>query len=368
MGKRITAKRLLYPFTAMVGQENMKLALTLNAINPKIGGVLIRGEKGTGKSTFVRALAEILPPVDIVQGCPFNCNPHIFTDLCPNCKKDVMEGEKLKIAKRQIRVIDLPLGLTEDRLVGSLDIEQAVKFGKKVIEPGMLAEANQGILYVDEINLLDDHVVDVLLDAAASGVNTVEREGISFSHPSRFILIGTMNPEEGELRPQLLDRIALHVEVKALESVEERVDITNLRNNFENRPEAFRKKYERKSSALRKHILRAQKALKNIDTSDRTMLLVCKMCKELDVEGHRPETMILKTAATLAAFDEEAELNNNHIKKAGELILPFRIRALPYGEDTANDEMMDQLIDELSQEMEEYYASLRFGHRDGSIR
>lgn len=353
MEKKLKSQRLLYPFTAMVGQENMKLALVLNAVNPKIGGVLIRGEKGTGKSTFVRALAEILPPVDVVKGCPFNCNPHIFTELCPNCRKAVLRGEKLKKIKQQIRVIDLPLGLTEDRLVGSLDIEQAVKYGKKVIEPGLLAEANQGILYVDEINLLDDHVVDVLLDAAASGINTVEREGISFSHPSRFILIGTMNPEEGELRPQLLDRIALHVEVKALESVEERVDITNLRNKFENNPEKFRGKYKKENSILRKQIINSQKLMKDVVISDRMMLLVCKMCKELDVEGHRPETMILKTAAALTAYDKQTELAHNHIKKAGELILPFRIRSLPYGEETQNDEMIDQLIDELSQEMED---------------
>ncbi|RMF92871.1 MAG: magnesium chelatase ATPase subunit D [Candidatus Schekmanbacteria bacterium] len=354
MGKKIKTKRLLYPFSAMVGQENMKLALILNAINPKIGGVLIRGEKGTGKSTFVRALAEILPEIDIVEGCPFNCNPHIFTELCPNCKSAILEGKKLKITKQQIKVVDLPLGLTEDRLIGSLDIEQAVKFGKRVIEPGMLAEANQGILYVDEINLLDDHVVDVLLDAAASGVNTVEREGISFSHPSRFILIGTMNPEEGELRPQLLDRIALHVEVKALESVEERIKVTNLRNEFESNPEKFRKKYEKENRKLRKQIIDAQKLLKEISISDRMMLLVCKMCKELDVEGHRPENMILKTASALAAFESTKELTQSHIKKAGELILPFRIRSLPYGEETPNEEMIDQLVDELSQEMEDF--------------
>ena len=354
MNKQIKASRVLYPFSAMVGQENMKLALILNAINPQIGGVLIRGEKGTGKSTLVRALAEILPSIDVVEGCAFNCNPHIFTELCPKCRTDVLEGKGLRIKKTQVKVVDLPLGSTEDRLVGSLDIEQAVKFGKKVLEPGILADANQGILYVDEINLLDDHVIDVLLDVAASGVNTVEREGISFSHPSRFILVGTMNPEEGELRHQLLDRIALHVEVKALDSIDARVSVTQLRNQFESTPDAFRKKYSMKSSALKKKIVDSQDLLKEIDIPDRTMMLVCKMCRELDVEGHRPDVMILKAASTIAAYEGRKEMTQEDVKKAGELILPCRIRALPYGEESSTDELIDQLVDELSQDMEEF--------------
>ena len=217
-------RRVVFPFTSIVGQEKMKKALILNAINPQVGGVLVRGEKGTGKSTAVRALAELLPEIEVVKGCPFNCNPRDISEMCPHCREKVLSSQSgkgkngIKIEKRRIRVVDLPLGSTEDRLLGSLDIETAIKEGRKSLEPGILADVHRGILYVDEINLLDDHVVDILLDSATSGVNVVEREGISFAHPSRFILIGTMNPEEGELRSQLLDRIALHIPIEALQT------------------------------------------------------------------------------------------------------------------------------------------------------
>jgi len=353
-------ERILYPFAALVGQESMKLALILNAINTQVGGVLIRGEKGTGKSTAVRALAEILPKVDVVRGCPFSCNPHIFTELCPYCKERVLEkasgrGRRIEAEKRRIKVVDLPLGSTEDRLLGSLDLEKAVKLGKKELEPGILAEVNQGILYVDEINLLDDHVIDVILDASTSGVNVVEREGISFSHPSRFILVGTMNPEEGELRPQLLDRIALHIDVKGIDDVDERVKIVSLRNEFEANPVAFSEKFESESRRLAKKIEKAQKILREINISDNILILICKMCKELDIEGHRPDTMVAKTAATLAAYNGRTELTKDDIKRAGELIFPFRMRANPFGNDAASDDIIDQLVDELSKDMDDFF-------------
>jgi len=354
-------ERTLFPFVAMVRQESMKLALILNAINPQVGGVLIRGEKGTGKSTAVRALAEILPKIDVVKGCAFSCNPHIFTELCPYCKERVLNreeslaGRKNGIERRRVKVVDLPLGSTEDRLLGSLDLEKAIKFGKKELEPGILAEVNQGILYVDEINLLDDHVIDVILDAATSGINVVEREGISFSHPSRFILVGTMNPEEGELRPQLLDRIALHVEVKGIDNIDERVSITLLRNEFERDPVGFRKKFEGESRRLAKKIEKAQQLLKEINIPDNILMLICKMCKELDVEGHRPDAMVLKTAVTLVAYNGRTELTQADLKKAGELIFPFRMRANPFGSDAAADEIIDQLVDELSKDMDDFF-------------
>jgi len=308
MAQQAGFKRVVFPFTAIVGQDKMKKALILNAINPQVGGVLVRGEKGTGKSTAVRALAELLMEIEVVRGCPFNCNPRDISEMCPNCRAKVLESQTgkgkngLKAEKRRIKVVDLPLGSTEDRLLGSLDIEIAIKEGKKSLEPGILADVHRGILYVDEINLLDDHLVDILLDSATSGVNVVEREGISFSHPSRFILVGTMNPEEGDLRAQLVDRISLHVPIEALHDVDERVKITLLRNKYEKDPEKFLEEYEPENQKLRKKIKKARKILKDVIINEKTQMLICRMCKELDVEGHRPDIMLARTAMTLAAF------------------------------------------------------------------
>lgn len=357
MAQKTEFKRVVFPFATIVGQDTMKKALLLNAINPQMGGVLIRGEKGTGKSTAVRALAELLPEISIVKACPFNCIPTNISEMCPHCREKVFAAQqgnqtKLPVEKRRIRVVDLPLGTTEDRLLGSLDIEIAIKEGKKSLEPGILADANRGILYVDEINLLDDHVVDILLDSATSGVNIVEREGISFAHPSRFILVGTMNPEEGELRPQLLDRIALHVPTEALHDVDARVQITLLRNSFEKDPEKFINDYEKESAKLRRKIKKAQKLLKEITITERTMLLICKMCKELDVEGHRPDIMLAKTAITLAAFHNKKEIGQNEIKEAAELVLPFRVRKNPFGEEEKTENIFDDIIDQISEELD----------------
>ncbi len=351
-------KRVVFPFTSIVGQEKMKKALILNAINPQVGGVLVRGEKGTGKSTAVRALAELLPEIEVAKGCPFNCNPRDISDMCPHCREKVLSSQQgkgkngIKIEKRRIRVVDLPLGSTEDRLLGSLDIETAIKEGRKSLEPGILADVHRGILYVDEINLLDDHVVDILLDSATSGVNVVEREGISFAHPSRFILIGTMNPEEGELRSQLLDRIALHIPIEALHNVDERVKITLLRNKFEKNPEKFLEEYEPENEKLRKKIKKAQKLLKDIAINERTRMLICKMCKELDVEGHRPDIMLAKTAMTLGAYHGKKEIGQQEIKEAAEFILPFRIRKNPFGEEEQRENIFDDIIDQISEELD----------------
>src|SRR5437762_5429469 len=229
----------IFPFTSIVGQDKMKLALILNAINTQIGGVLVRGERGTAKSTAARALAELLPMIEVVEGCHYGCNPHQPNNLCDECIARIQRAETLMPVKRKVSMIDLPVSATEDRVVGTLDIEQAIKKGEKHFEPGVLAAANRGILYVDEVNLLDDHVVDLLLDSAAMGINVVEREGISFQHPARFILVGTMNPEEGDLRPQLLDRFALSVEVRSLADPRDRMAILQRHIGFDGNPEQF---------------------------------------------------------------------------------------------------------------------------------
>ena len=252
----MTPKRPVYPFAALVGQERLKQALILNAVNPLIGGVLIRGEKGTAKSTAARGLAELLPPIAMVAGCPFHCHPELPELMCDACRKRRAQGEVLPRRDRPMVVVDLPLGTTEDRLLGTIDLEKAIKSGEKHFEPGLLAAANRGILYVDEVNLLDDHLVDVLLDAAAMGVNVVEREGISFAHPARFILVGTMNPEEGELRPQLLDRFGLCVEVTGLHNLDARMAVVERRLAFEADPEGFAARWQGEQQIIRQGILR----------------------------------------------------------------------------------------------------------------
>src|SRR5213082_1486247 len=244
-------ERFVYPFSAIVGQDKMKLALVLNAIHPAIGGVLIRGEKGTGKSTAVRALARLLPELNVVADCLYRCDPDASEALCPDCRERIGRGETLPRARRRMRVVELPINASEDRVVGAIDIEAAIKSGERRFEPGVLAESNRNILYVDEVNLLDDHLVDVLLDAAAMGVNVVEREGISIWHPARFILVGTMNPEEGDLRPQLLDRFGLCVDVVTLTDIDERMRVMELERDFLQSPRAVHEASAEREAGLR---------------------------------------------------------------------------------------------------------------------
>lgn len=321
-----------YPFTAIVGQDAMKMALILNVINPSLGGVLIKGEKGTAKSTAVRALAELLPNRKEVKGCRFHCNPNDSITYCEDCVQRVENGEKLESVEGKMRVVDLPVNATEDRVVGSLDIEHAIKYGKKKFELGILAEANKNILYVDEINLLDDHVVDVLLDASAMGINTVEREGISYSHPSRFVLVGTMNPEEGDIRPQLLDRFGLSVSVEGESDFEKRVQVIKSRIEYEKDPDGFVNNYEEEQKALSKKITDARIRLKDVTIGDDMLLLVAQIAIKLDVDGHRADISVIKTALTIAAFEGRNIVTKEDLKEAAKFVLPHRMRKRPFEE------------------------------------
>jgi len=318
-------KKSIYPFTAIVGQEDMKLALILNLINPALGGVLIRGEKGTAKSTAVRALCNLLEEVEVVEGCPFHCRPGVVP-LCADCAGK----ENPATVSYTRKVVELPVSATEDRVVGALNIEQAIKKGEKVFEPGILAQANGNILYVDEINLLDDHIVDVLLDSAAMGINTVEREGVSYSHPAHFVLVGTMNPEEGDLRPQLLDRFGLVVEIRGEQDIEKRSELIHRRMDFEKDPADFIRRFAKEESFLKERIKNAQKILPEIEIGEACYMDAAKIGAALHVDGHRADITLLKTAATLAAFEGETSTQRRHILAAAKMVLPHRMRRLPF--------------------------------------
>jgi magnesium chelatase subunit D len=344
--------RLVFPFSAIVGQENMKKALLLNAINTKIGGLLLRGQKGTAKSMAVRALAQLLPRIDVVSDCPFLCEPECGEELCDACAARVAEGEKLGVARRQVPVVELPIGATEDRVVGTLDIERAIKSGEKHFEPGLLAAANRGILYIDEVNLLDDHLVDVLLDAAAMGVNFVEREGISFSHPAQFILVGTMNPEEGELRPQLLDRFGLAVEVKGIPDQESRAEVVRRRIAFEANPAAFVAGWERGQESIRQQVMEAKKLLPEVQLGEEMLKLITQICIDFAVDGHRADIVIHKTATTLAAYHGRTEVNEDDVREAAELALLHRRRRQPFEEPELNQTQLEESIQRWHQNRE----------------
>lgn len=346
--------QVIFPFTAIVGQESMKTALVLNAISPRIGGVLIRGERGTAKSTAARALAALLPEIEVVADCPFQCDPRRPDHLCDLCRERVANGEILPVATHQTRFVDLPVSATEDRVVGTLDIELALKTGKKKFEPGVLAAANRGLLYVDEVNLLDDHVVDLLLDSAAMGRNVVEREGISFSHPARFILVGTMNPEEGELRPQLLDRFALCVEIRSIAAHEARVDILERTVQFESDPEGFRAEWEPQELQLSHDIARARQILPSVGYQSSDLYAIAQLTTSFEVDGHRADIVILKAALAHAALrfarngggGSDPMLSQLDILAAAELALPHRLKRQPF-QDT------EDRMAELSRRLEE---------------
>ncbi len=341
-----------YPFTAIVGQEKMKKALILNAINPKIGGVLIRGEKGTAKSTAVRALAGLLPEIDVVEGCVFGCNPNNKNEMCEDCLEKMQDGE-LNTAVRKMRVVDLPVSTTEDRAVGTLDIEHAIKKGEKRFEPGVLAAAHRGILYVDEVNLLDDHIVDVLLDSAAMGVNTVEREGVSYSHPASFILVGTMNPEEGELRPQLLDRFGLCVDIEGIHEAAARVDVIKRRQGYESDPERFAIEWQESEIELCDKIINAKNLHPQVQILDDMLELIAQICIDMHVDGHRADITMMKTATTIAAYHDRTEVTEEDVKEAAELVLSHRMRRKPFEEQTDYQDKLDESLNKQKEKKQE---------------
>lgn len=326
---KISTRRAVFPFTAIVGQEEMKLALLLNVIDPKIGGVMIMGDRGTGKSTAIRALADVLPEIEVVAGDPFNSHPSDSGLMSDWVKQQLEAGEAIQVAQKKVSMVDLPLGATEDRVCGTIDIEKALSEGVKAFEPGLLAQANRGILYVDEVNLLDDHLVDVLLDSAASGWNTVEREGISIRHPARFVLVGSGNPEEGELRPQLLDRFGLHAEIRTVKDPTLRVEIVEQRSQFDQDPEAFLENHRLQQEELQRQLINAQERLKAVTIDRDLKIKISQVCSELDVDGLRGDIVTNRTAKALAALEGRTEVTVEDIRRVIVMALRHRLRKDP---------------------------------------
>ena len=319
----------VFPFTAIVGQEEMKLALQLNVIDPKIGGVMIMGDRGTGKSTTIRAIADLLPEIEIVKDDPFNSHKSDLELMGNEVKLAVQNNETLETELIKIPMVDLPLGATEDRVCGTIDIEKALTEGVKAFEPGLLAKANRGILYVDEVNLLDDHLVDILLDSAASGCNTVEREGISVRHPARFVLVGSGNPEEGELRPQLLDRFGMHAEIRTVKNPDLRVRIVEERTAFDQEPQIWVDKYQEEQNALRTQLVSAQDLLPSVEMDYDFRLKISQICSELDVDGLRGDIVVNRAAKAYAALDGRTVVTVDDISNIIVLCLRHRLRKDP---------------------------------------
>ena len=343
MTQPTTGREPRFPFTAIVGQTPMKRALLLNAINPRIGGVLVRGKKGTAKSTAVRSLAALLPVVPVVPGCAYSCQPGSPQEVCQWCQQ---AGRTGGASARQVRIVDLPVGATEDRLVGSLDIEQAIKSGEKNFEPGLIAAAHRGILYIDEVNLLNDHLVDVLLDAAAMGRNYVEREGISVSHDAEFMLVGTMNPEEGDLRPQLLDRFGLAVEVDGVFQPEERREVVRRRMAFEAAPFDFMDSWSDAEQAERDRLLSSQQLLSEVIVSDDILELITDICAEYQVDGLRGDIVMYKTASTIAAYEGRTVVDVDDVREAALMALLHRQRRQPFQQPHLVTEQLDNMLED----------------------
>ncbi len=344
----------VFPFTAIVGQELMRIALILTTIEPRIGGVLIRGERGTGKSIAARGLAALLPPMRVVEGCRFRCDPDRPADWCTECKERFHNTEFVPLVERSTPFVNLPISATEDRVVGTLDIEAALQKGERKFDAGILAAANRGILYIDEVNLLDDHVVDVLLDSAAMGVNVVEREGISFSHPARFVLVGTMNPEEGDLRPQLTDRFALSVDIHGIRNPVPRVAIIKRCLRFEANPFEFSQVWQATENDLSQKIARARQLVGQVAFSPEDLLTIANLTAHFKIDGHRADFVILKTARAHAAFDERLSITKKDILFAAELALPHRLKRQPLQSEAVvgREDLHKQVSDALFPEMQ----------------
>ena len=330
----------VFPFTAIVGQAEMKLALLLNVIDPRIGGVMIMGDRGTGKSTTIRALADLLPEIPVVAGDPYNSSPNDPDLQSSEVRERLQRGESLSEGRCQVPMVDLPLGATEDRLCGTIDIEKALSEGVRAFEPGLLAKANRGLLYVDEVNLLDDHLVDVLLDSAASGWNTVEREGVSVRHPARFVLIGSGNPEEGELRPQLLDRFGMSVEVRTVRDPEQRVQVVDQRGQFDTDPVSFLTQFQGQQQSLQEKVVAAQERLGSVEMDPDLRLKISEVCGQLEVDGLRGDIVTNRAARALAAFEGRTEVNDDDVARVMACCLRHRLRKDPLEQVDSGDRVI----------------------------
>jgi magnesium chelatase subunit I len=350
----------VFPFSAIVGQDEMKLALLIASIDPSVGGVLIFGDRGTGKSTAVRALAALLPTMRAVIGCPYGCDPHRTAGLCGACEPAIGGGKPARAAHAAkssaehplpkshavpVPVVDLPLGATEDRVVGALDLERALAQGVKAFEPGLLARANRGFLYIDEANLLEDHLVDLLLDVAASGENVVEREGLSIRHPARFVLVGSGNPEEGELRPQLLDRFGLSVEVKTPTDLPMRIEVVRRRDTFERDPDAFVEAWHKEDQKLRRKLTAARERLAEVSVPDHVLEQAAGLCMQLGTDGLRGELTLMRAARALAAFDGDATVGDSHLRRVAAPALRHRLRRNPL-DDAGSSSRIERAVSE----------------------
>lgn len=342
-----------FPFSAIVGQDEMKLALLIAAIDPKVGGVLAFGDRGAGKSTAVRALAALLPQMSAVVGCRYQCDPDDIASQCQDCRqrgkpngKGGKKGAVLKSHQVQVPVVDLPLGATEDRVVGALDLERALAHGEKSFEPGLLARANRGFLYIDEVNLLEDHLVDLLLDVAASGENVVERDGLSIRHPARIVLVGTGNPEEGELRPQLLDRFGLSVDVKTPSDLPTRIEVIKRRDAFENDPAGFIAHWNKEDAKQRKRILAARDHIASVKVGDRELEQAARLCMALGTDGLRGELTLMRAARAAAALDGHKSVDDAHLKRVAPMALRHRLRRNPL-DDSGSSVRVERAIEEI---------------------